>query len=139
MVERKIIDIRAFSLKPTVCVSYIVTNDIENKITFANNVKFWVKEERMNDREILYDVDIFIKNIFNYQGRKRNESINEQEIFRMYQKLFAKKKWLNYKLRTQKFKMEKLASMRKPFRDFVEVSQEFLEEQIQKTYTERKG
>ena len=74
MVERKIIDIKAFSTKPTICISYIATNDILNDIVFANDVRFWIKEERMNDRELLYDVDIFSKNIFNYQGRKRNES-----------------------------------------------------------------
>lgn len=130
MLERKMIDIRTFLVETNISITYIL-----GEKGIAKNVKFWVRKEFKDDTTTLYVIDVLSKNIFEYRGRKRTDQIDEKEIFREYQRLFADKQWLNYVTKTEKFRTEKAANLKVPHLNFIEIDVEYLEKVIQKRYS----
>lgn len=124
MVERKIINIYAYDMKPTICVSYLTEFDEFKEINLAKNVKIWARKDMLENFDLVFSLEKFIRNIQKIKI--------EKDIYREYQKLFAKEKWLNYLVETETFRTKKMALVKKPYRDFELVTKEFVETQLEK-------
>ncbi len=131
MLERKTIDIKTNIITTNIAITYILTEDGK-----AKNLKFWVQENFKDDTTTIYVVDVFGKHLFDYRGKSRTDLIEERAIFREYQALFGNKRWLNYVIKKEMFKTEKLANVMKPYRDFIEIDTKYLDKVIKKTFKE---
>jgi hypothetical protein len=60
----------------------------------------------------------------------KHKNLREKHIFIEYQKLSKKELWTNYKTKTEWFNTEKIAHIRKPYREFELVTTEFLDKRI---------
>lgn len=124
MEERKIINIYAFDMKPTICVSYLTEVDTFKEVTIPKHITFWARQDRLENFELIYTLKKFMQKIEKVK--------TEKEIYQEYQKMFAKLKWINYIVEKDNFKTERMARAKKPYRDFELVTKEFIEKQFEK-------
>jgi len=151
--ERRTISIFANDLSnPTVCITYNVRVDEDVGITYARTIQFWLRNDRVDDLETLMVARNLHWNIldasgnatrhmyipFSYRGCVTvksdivftNKEFDEKIIYVQYQKLYARVFWRNYDTKEEKFNTERLATVMKPYRNFVLATKEFLDEQI---------
>ena len=124
MAERKIINIYAFDTKPSLCVSYLTEFDTFEEVFKPKHITFWARNDMLESFEYLYMLKKFM--------RKTSKAKTEKGIYREYQKLFAKLKWLNYIVEKENYKTERMARDKKPYRDFELVTKEIVETKLEK-------
>jgi hypothetical protein len=133
--ERKVVSIYANGIKePTICITYIVQVDTDIGITFAKNVRFWLRDDKTEDMEILMIANNLLREILLASGNQL-KIVKEKDIFIQYQKLYARESRCAYATRTDTFNTECLATTMKPYRNFTLIPKEFIKEQIQKIIT----
>jgi hypothetical protein len=121
--ERKNINIYAYDMKPTICVSYMVEVDTFKEVAIPKYITFWARKDMLESFDFLYTLRKFM--------RKTETVKTEKDIYREYQKMFSKLKWINYVVEKEKFKTQRVARVKKPYRDFELVTKEFIEKQIE--------
>jgi hypothetical protein len=132
-VERKVVSIFANDLTmPTICLTYNIRVDTDIGATFAQNVQFWIREDKTEDFETLTVAQNLRRNILLASGNQL-KSVAEKDVFIQYQKLYAREFWRNYDTKTEKFNTEHLATVIKPYRNFILATKAFIDAQIQKS------
>jgi uncharacterized Fe-S cluster-containing radical SAM superfamily enzyme len=125
MLERKTVEIYAYDvIEPTICLTYIVQLDTNKGVVFAQDLQCWVRQSCLDDFRVLYVAYKIMRNI------NKHKNLREKHIFIEYQKLSKKELWTNYKTKTEWFNTEKIAHIRKPYREFELVTTEFLDKRI---------
>jgi len=128
--ERKVISIFAKDFSnPTLCLTYIVRVDADIGVTYAQNLQFWIGEDKTEDFETLTVARNLRINIFLASGNQL-KSVAEKDIFIQYQKLYAREFWRNYDIKEQKYKTERLANVMKPYRNFTLLTKDYIDTQL---------
>jgi hypothetical protein len=107
--------------------------DTDIGVTFAQDLAFWIREDKVEDFQTLNATRNLMSNILFYNGKSNGSEIREKDISAQYQKLFAKEFWRNYETRKETFNTEKMALTFKPYRNFVLATKDFIDTQIKKT------
>lgn len=130
-IKRKSIHIYAFDFEPTVIVTYNI-----GRYDTVDDLMFWVRADKLYDFSVTRRVLDMINEL---EVAEPFSEFLEKDVFRAYQNAFdVKSLTQNYKLKTETFKIEKLAKTMIPKRDFVLVTKETIYKNIEDYIKRRK-
>lgn len=135
--ERKTISIFAFDTSsPTICLTYNILVDSDIGITYGDNLQFWIRQDKIEDYDILLVAQKLLRNILLASGNQL-KTVKEKEIFIQYQKEFAREKWNAMSVKIDTYNTERLANVMRPYRNFALAKRDFIDKQILKSLIKR--